>query len=166
MDSRGGADCVDMASTYYSQGYRKLKSGELAEAEKLFMQALEYDPDNLKALNCLGFILYQLKDYRRGEEICRKAAAVGPDNAYAFKGLGLHCAKNGKLEEGISFIRRAIELTDDFVDAYYDLAVIHFEAGQKEEAIKSLQAGLIHIQSESHREMFNRFLSGLGHPVS
>lgn len=146
-----------------SQGYEKLKAGDLLQAKQLFLQALASDGNDLKVLNYLGFVLYQLKEYEHGEAICRKAVSVSPENAYACKGLGLHCAKNGKVAEGISFIHRAIELSADFVDAYYDLAVIHYEAGNFDEARESLKMGLIHVKSDVHEEMFNRFLSTLDH---
>ncbi|GEM_PF-2401888 len=148
-----------------SQGYEKLKAGELLQAKQLFMQVLASDENDLKTLNYLGFILFQLKEYEYGEAICRKAISVSPGNAYAYKGLGLHCAKNGKVDEGISFIRKAIELSADFVDAYYDLAVIHYEAGHFDEARKSLQLGLVHIKSGVHEQMFNRFFTILAHSV-
>lgn len=144
-----------------SQGYESLRAGDLLQAKQLFIQALASDENDLKALNCLGFVLYQLKEYEYGEAVCRKAISVSPGNAYAYKGLGLHCAKNGKVAEGVSFIHKALELSTDFVDAYYDLAVIHYEAGSFDKARESLELGLAYVKSKVHEEMFNRFLSTL-----
>ena len=109
-------------------------------AEVLLRQALEVVPDNLPALDLLGFVLYFSGRPEEGEEACRRALEVNPDHAYAHKGLGLNLAKRGgDLDEAIGHIRRAIELKPDWFDPNWDLVVTLAEAGRIEAAQTELE---------------------------
>jgi tetratricopeptide (TPR) repeat protein len=123
-------------------GTESLKQGNLAGAYGLFIKALSIDSQNLRALNCLGFVLYMQGDFKNGLEICEKAVLIHPDNAYAHKGRGLHLAKHGRISEAIESIQRAIELSPDFIDAYHDLAFVFYEQKMYERASDYIEKGL------------------------
>ena len=87
-------------------------------AEPLLREVLEAEPDNLPALDLLGFVLYFLDRPEEGEQACRRALELEPDHAYAHKGLGLNLAKRGgDLEAALGHIRRAMALTSAFACA-------------------------------------------------
>jgi len=116
---------------------------DFARAETLLREALGAAPDNLSALDLLGFVLYFLDRPEEGEQVCRRALELEPDHAYAHKGLGLNMAKRGgDLDEALGHIRRAIELKPDWMDPAWDLVVTLKNAGRLEEAMFELEKAL------------------------
>jgi tetratricopeptide (TPR) repeat protein len=111
------------------------------EASELLARALERDPDNLRALDILGFVRFFQGRFEDAEQCCTRALSLAPDNAYAHKGLGLCLAKRGKLDEAIEELERAIALKPTWADPYWDLAVVLSGAKRYREAIAVLGRG-------------------------
>jgi tetratricopeptide (TPR) repeat protein len=102
---------------------------ELDRAEALLREVLEGAPENLLALDLLGFVLYSLGRPEEGEKACRRALAVRPDHAYAHKGLGLNMAKRGgDIDEAVRHLKLATDLKPDWFDPYWDLLVTLLDA--------------------------------------
>lgn len=141
------------------KAYNIMQSGNIESAQHLYEEILEAAPNNLTALNTLGFILYIKGSYEKGASLCRKTIELYPDNAYARKGLGLHLAKQGHIAESISSLKKALEIDPDFVDAYHDLAYVYYENGDKESALKYLEDGYSKIRDEKYRPLFDKFLN-------
>jgi len=115
-------------------------ANEFARAEALLRELLESAPDNLPALDLLGFVLYFSDRPEEGEQVCRHALELEPDHAYAHKGLGLNLAKRGgDLDEALGHLRRAIELKPNWFDPAWDLVVTLKNAGRLDEAMSELE---------------------------
>ena len=106
----------------------------------LLRDLLKQDPDNLAALDLLGFVSYFRGRPEQGEEACRRALELSPDHAYAHKGLGLNIAKRGgDLDEAIACILRAIELQPEWFDPRWDLLVTLVDAERFDQARAELR---------------------------
>jgi tetratricopeptide (TPR) repeat protein len=92
-------------------------------AENALRAALAQEPDNVAALDLLGFVLYFQERPAEAEAACRRVLELRPDRAYALKGLGLCLAKQGSVDEGITYLERAIEQEPGWFDARWDLIV-------------------------------------------
>ncbi len=64
------------------------RAGRLGEAESLYRQILETDPDQPDALRLLGLLAGQTGNRRAGEKLIRKSILLAPDNADAHIDLG------------------------------------------------------------------------------
>ena len=111
------------------------------EAHRLLLRVLAQDPDQLAALDLLGFVCFSLRDYAAAESYNRRALVQKPDHAFAHNGLGLSLARQGRLDEGRAAIERAIALAPRWYDPYHDLAVVLAEAGQHDDACATLERG-------------------------
>jgi Tfp pilus assembly protein PilF len=76
--------------------YKKLQSalkyyqaGHLQQAENLYKEILNVQPNNIEALHFLSIIFQQKKDYDSAILSYRKALRLNPHNADAYYNLGL-----------------------------------------------------------------------------
>ncbi len=121
---------------------KKTKAGVHDEAAELLEQALELEPENLRALDLLGFVQWSLGDLKASEETNRKSLKIRPLGAYARKGLGICLADQGKVDEGISEIHHAMALKPLWSDPIHDLVVVLFRAERYAEALPMIERAL------------------------
>ena len=135
----------DRTNTAFMRGamYEKLKKFEQAEAE--FGKVLKIDPDNVAALNYLGYMLVD-RDVRVQEayEMIKKAVDKEPNNGAYLDSLGWAYFRLDKLDQAEEYLKRAIEQTkrdpavhDHIAEVYakqgkFKDAVIHWEIAVKE----------------------------------
>jgi tetratricopeptide (TPR) repeat protein len=96
-------------------------------------------PEDIRALDLLGYVLYFQEKPAEAEAVCRRTLDLAPNHAYALKGLGLCLAKAGNLSAAIDSIERAIAAKPDWFDPYWDLAVTLVDAGRTSEVIAVLR---------------------------
>ena len=130
------------------KGARYCRSGEYQFAEACFARALELWPEDVEALNYLGFLHFQMENYDTALDFNRRSLAVVPAGAYALKGMGNCLVRLGHIEKGISFLKQSIEAApDDFTDPYFDLAVVCYDNGRHGEGLRILEAGRRHSEA-------------------
>ena len=95
-------------------------------------------PNSVEVINLLGLVNYKLENFKICKNYNEAVLKIEPENAYAHKGMGLVLAKLGDIEQGISMLKKAIELDSDFLDAYSDLALVLYQNGQYDTALKTL----------------------------
>jgi tetratricopeptide (TPR) repeat protein len=125
-------------------------------AEKL-KAVLRLDPNNLRAIDLMGYVRFFQKRYNDSEAFCRKALAIQPDHAFAHAGLGMSLAKQGQLEAGVAALHRAMEIQPNWPEPYWDLAVALKDAGKPKEALDTLEQGTVNCPSSRGR--FERLAS-------
>src|SRR5205823_14740802 len=90
------------------------RSGRLQQAEQLYRQILQVEPNHADVLHLLGVIAHQVGKYDVAAEYIGRAVGL-KGNAESFHndlGNALNC--QGKLDAAISCYRRALELKPDF----------------------------------------------------
>ena len=85
-------------------------AGRLPQAESIYNQILQSDPDQPVALHLLGVIAHQVGNNDIAVDLITKALAIKPDLAEAHSNLGLTLLTLGKLDEAFACYRRAIAL--------------------------------------------------------
>jgi tetratricopeptide (TPR) repeat protein len=102
---------IQSAQIYTMMAYAAWVQRDKDKAVELYEKALEIDPNNPTAMNCLGFILAETgSNVSRAVELCKHALDKHPNNPAYMDSLGWAYYKNGELGEARAWIRRALDL--------------------------------------------------------
>jgi tetratricopeptide (TPR) repeat protein len=98
----------ESAQLYATMAYAAWSRQSYGDAIEWYGRALSVDPENLTALNSLGFILADTgKDVKKGLRFCKRAVEKKPDNPVYLDSLGWAYYKDGKRIEAMKFLQRA-----------------------------------------------------------
>ncbi len=125
------------------------KRRDFKRSESLLREVLEHQPQNVGALDLLGYVLYFLDRAAEAEQICRQTLELKPGHAYALKGLGLCIARRGQVDEAVATIEQAISAKPDWFDPYWDLCVTLVDAGRYADACAVIKRARDAIPSRS-----------------
>src|ERR1700722_13418068 len=90
------------------------QAGNLPQAEQLYRQILQADPQNADALHLLGVIACQVGRSDVGVDYIRQALRFRPDFPRAVSNLGNALRDLGKLDEAASSYRETLRLQPNF----------------------------------------------------
>ncbi len=139
------------------------QKGQLQQAEQLFIQILQADPNQVDALHLLGIIAGQTgRDYLAINYL-NAALRLKPDLAGAHNNLGNVFTAQGKLPEAVASYERALRFRPHYFEAHYNLGNALRVQGRLTEAMASLQRAL-HLRPD-HAGVHNSLgiaLQGLG----
>jgi Flp pilus assembly protein TadD len=116
-------------------GVEHQNAGRLPEAESIYQQILQADPNQPVALHLLGVIASQVGKNDIAVDLITKALAIKPDFADAHGNLGISLKALGRLNEAVAHCQKAINLKPDFADAHCNLGVTLQELGRLDEAV-------------------------------
>jgi len=121
---------------------QKHNAGQLAEAEELYRQVLEAQPDQPDALHLLGVLSEQTGNSVLAEELISKALVLRPNFADALSNLGNVLRKLGRPADAVISYQKALELQPDYAMALNNLGNTLAELGSLDEAISRYQEAL------------------------
>ncbi|MBI4233219.1 MAG: tetratricopeptide repeat protein, partial [Chloroflexi bacterium] len=110
------------------------EKGRLSEAERLYVHALDLDPDDPEAHNNLGNLLGDTGRPQEAEEELRKALALRPDYPEVHYNLGVLLGQTGRPQEAEGAYRKALALRPDYPEAHNNLGVLLGQTGRPQEA--------------------------------
>ena len=87
-------------------------AGRLPQAESIYNQILQSDPDQPVALHLLGVIAHQVGNNDIAVDLITKVLAIKPDYAEAHSNLGLALQDLGKLDVAIASYRCLLYTSD------------------------------------------------------
>jgi tetratricopeptide (TPR) repeat protein len=133
-----------MASTaeILAAAARCYQAGRLAEAELLYRQILQAEPDHADALHLLGVLALQSGRHQAAVEYIGNALRLKPHQAAAHANLGTVHAQQGRLNEAVACFRRAVELAPQFAAAHANLGSALVKQGQPAQAEEVLRHAL------------------------
>lgn len=94
-----------------------LEAGMAAEAQAVFQQALDDNPEALHIYNRMGIALRRQKKFDEAAENYRRALAIEPENEVLYFNLGRACYDAGKKEMAVSAMKRALQIFPEFEEA-------------------------------------------------
>lgn len=98
------------ASVYAAMAYISWNQNNYDKCIEYYEKVLDIEPDNITALNGLGFVLASLdKDLTRALMLSKRAHDASPESAACLDTLGWVYFKLGLMKEAESFIRKAQE---------------------------------------------------------
>jgi len=152
---------------FYMLGLASWKSGNLAQADVAFDEALKLDPKHQKSLLNSARVLIELG--RNEEALQRVNASLALDSTSneAWRMLGRTQTELGKTDEAIDAFRRAIALDDHDVWAMNNLALIYIRQGCPNEALPALaRATQIKPGAPVFQNNLGQALEASGHPAA
>ena len=123
-------------------GVQHHKAGRLPEAENVYQQILQSNPDQPVALHLLGVIAHQVGKNDVAVDLITKALAIKPDYAEAYNNLGRALQDLGKLDEAVASYHKALGLKPDYAKAHSNLGNALKGLGKLDEAVASYRKAL------------------------
>jgi protein O-GlcNAc transferase len=93
------------------------QAGLLSEAERLYHDIAQVDPQHADALHMLGVLAYRRGDHVTALSLIDQALSINPHAAAAHNNRGVVLAEIKRLKEAVASYERAIALAPDYVDA-------------------------------------------------
>ena len=114
----------------------------MPEAESLYRQILDMEPDNPYALHLLGVVHYQRGENPIAAELIRRAIQFKSDIADFHSNLGAILMPMGRIEEAADALQKALALNPGNPDALNNFGNILKDKGQLDEAIASYRRAI------------------------
>lgn len=129
--------------------FKKFGEGKYPDAEVIAKQALKVSPDQPRALQLIGLIRHNQKDFEKAIEYFQKALELEPDNAENHNNISLCYSNLGRFNKSISHMQKAIELSPNCYYMHANLGLQYRQNQQTEEAMKSFRKSL-DLQEDAH----------------
>jgi predicted O-linked N-acetylglucosamine transferase (SPINDLY family) len=117
-------------------------AGRLSQAEDIYHQVLQVQPNNIDALHLLGLIAAHLKHYESAIELIQKAIRINPTVPQFYHSLGKIFSEQGQLAEAIACYQRALTLNPKDAEIYSSLGNVSMAQGNQTEAAKYYQQAI------------------------
>ena len=145
-------ESIDLAVQHHNEG-------RLPEAESIYQQILQTDPNQPVALNLLGAIAHQVGNHDTAVDLITKALTIQPDYAGAHGNLGNAFKELGKLDEAVASYQKALAIEPDNAGAHSNLGAVLQELGRLDEAVASCNKALAIKPdlAEAHSNLGNAF---------
>jgi tetratricopeptide (TPR) repeat protein len=117
-------------------------AGRLSEAEGIYQQILQADPNQPVALHLLGVIAHQAGKNDMAVDLMNKALAIKPEFAEAHRNLGLALQDLGRLHEAVASYHKALAIKPDVAETHYNIGATFRDLGKLEDAIASFDTAI------------------------
>lgn len=115
----------------YTEGLNKIREDKNNEAEKLFLEAIELNPENDDALDALGCLYGKKKDFTKAIEYLEKAIAIKP-TAIHYNNMSFIQQINNNIPEAIKYELLALEkAVNDNNRAFYNSILSYLYSEQQ-----------------------------------
>ncbi len=118
------------------------QAGRLQEAEALYRQILQTQPEHPEALNHLGILVHQLGQSDVAVDYILRAIALRPQVPEFRYNLGKVLQERGRPEEAQVQYREALRLNPEYADAWNNLGNVLRAQSRPEEAVASYRQAL------------------------
>lgn len=107
----------------YTEGLNKKRENKIDEAEKLFLEALNFNPEKDDVLNSLALINKDKKEYDKALENLKTAIKINPISVY-YNNIATIYSKKNDYTEAINYEKLAIENAPDDLNAGFYMSVM------------------------------------------
>ncbi len=121
---------------------RLQKSGKLAQAETVYRNLLEEDPEHSEALRLLGLLAHQTGHSDQGSKLILQAIKNQPKNLEAHFNLGTIYLELGQATDAVKYFKTALSIDPNSFPCLVNLGNALIAASQFEEAVKQSQIAL------------------------
>ena len=131
-------------AAWLKQAIAHHQAGRIDQAEPLYRQVLQQQPQNPDALSLLGVIACQRGQLEQGLALYRQALAIAPEHRQARENLNLALWKLGKqlTEEAIYGLNLMVNFSADPAQYHVMLGCIYQDQGAIEKALHHFQYAL------------------------
>jgi protein O-GlcNAc transferase len=118
------------------------RSGNIADAKRLYASLLNIDPANAAACGNLAIIAAQEGDLATAERLFREGIGLKPNHPAGYNNLGSVLQQQGRLSEAIAAHRHAIKLNSNYAEAFLALGNALRQQGKFEEAMAAYRSAI------------------------
>ncbi len=129
-------------SELIQNGVRLHLAGRVQEAEPIYRQVLDIDPDHADANHLLGGLAHQAGYHEQARELISRAIAAAPNQSLYHFNLGTALQELGRLEDALASYQKALAIEPSFADAHNYLGVVLGSLGRMGDAVASYQKAL------------------------
>ena len=133
---------ANQVSELVRKGARLHQSGQVQEAETIYRQVLDFNPDHADANHLLGVLLSPAGHHAQAVELISRAIEMAPDRPAYYSNLGNVLKRMGRLEEAVASYHKALAIKPDFADAHFNLGALLQELGRLDDALASYRRTL------------------------
>jgi len=138
------------------------KSGDVAKSLKQMQAILEKNPDNVDALNYVGYTwTIQGTKLEAAEGLLKRALQLRPDNGYIQDSWGWHLYVRGKLREAVVQLEKAARLKPDEPTILEHLGDVYVKANLLEKAIAQYQEASKYIDDDKSKKLISEKIDTL-----
>ncbi|MDZ4722645.1 MAG: protein kinase [candidate division Zixibacteria bacterium] len=160
-----------LPEAHRSLGRYYMFTGDMANAEKCFYAAVEYNPKYAVGFRTLAWLKREGGDYESATQWAKKSLELAPTDLETLLLLSLISMDQRKFTVAVATLHRAIELGPDYGRAYYNLGVVYMKLGVFDLALENFQlaikyqgdpncyidAGYIHILNKDFASAKTKF---------
>ena len=139
--AEGGVPTYDLQGLI-QKGIQVHQAGQLPEAEAIYRQVLDVEPDHADANHLLGVIADQAGRHEIAVLLISKAIKKNPIDAAYHCNLGNALHEQGRLDEAIASYRKALAIKPDYAEAHSNLGNALHEQGRLDDAVASCRKAL------------------------
>jgi len=133
---------LDPVRARLAEAFELEKTGQPAEAEKIYRDILKRDPENVDALRLLAGTATSQKQYRDAEVLLKRALDLTPDFGRAMADLVVNLVDQEKIDEALEYANRLVRIGADNPDSHLLLGNALAAAGRFEDAIEAYRRSL------------------------
>lgn len=138
------------ADLLYNRAMLAEKMGQFELMEQDLRRVLVEDPNNVQALNALGYTLADETDrYQEAYELIKRAMALSSDDFYILDSMGWVLYRLGRHDEAIEYLQKAMSLRQDPEIAAH-LGEVLWVKGDREAAKTVWETALQTTPEDSH----------------
>ena len=133
---------LNQTQAKFQQAIRLHQSGQLAQAQRLYDEILQLQPQHIDSLHLSGVVASQTKNFHKAVELIGKAIELCPDNAAFHNNYGNTLKELQQYEAAVASYDRAILLKPDYAEAWNNRGVALYELRQYEAVIASYERAI------------------------
>ncbi len=126
----------------FGQAVLMQSKGRIREAETLYRQALDLEPEHADAMSNLGMLVARKGRVNEAVELFQRALRVSPHHFDARNNMGIVRLDEGRLDEAIGHFRAALGIRPDNAGALDNLGLALTLKGELDEAVSTLRRAL------------------------
>jgi predicted O-linked N-acetylglucosamine transferase (SPINDLY family) len=120
-------------------GIQYHETGNLSQAESIYRQVLQVNPEHSGALHLLGVIAAQSNHFDKAIELINKAIQLNDKNPAFYSSLGIALSGQHQWHEAITNFQQALTLNPNHSEALYNLGHLFQHQNQLAEAARHYQ---------------------------
>jgi tetratricopeptide (TPR) repeat protein len=126
----------------YQYALQMYKRNMLEQAISPLKKSLEINPDNARAHNLMGVILWEKGNFEESVKEFKRAIELKGNNAPAYFNYGLTLFEEEKYDEAEQYFKQAVALNNKMAGTYYVLGLLYKKTGRPEKALNELNKAL------------------------
>jgi len=151
---------------YYSRGIALERSKQWERAEKDFLKALEFEPEQPYVLNYLGYSwVEQGKNIDQARDMIQRAVQQRQNDGYIVDSMGWVLYRLGNYKEAVTQLERAVQLRPQDPVINDHLGDAYWRVGRRHEARFQWRRALSFKPTDENKEKIeSKLKEGLGDP--